>query len=290
VETEILLFILALAAGLVDAIAGGGGLITLPALLWAGLGPLEALATNKAQGVFGTAAASANFLRQGLIDLRPAALAFSCAFVGAASGVLFIRHIGGDLPPWLIPALLIAFSLYFLISPRVSDLDARQRLSQSAFAFLVALPIGFYDGFFGPGTGSFLAMGYVALLGYNLSRATAHAKLLNFASNLAALLFFIPSGHVLWRYGLLMAAGQSLGAWLGSHLVIRHGTRLIRPALVTASLAISLKLLLDSAGGMTSRNSPQTTADFGQRGEPMVSERRVADLDAQPLAGRDLGA
>ncbi|MBP6808318.1 MAG: hypothetical protein KA125_08525, partial [Chromatiaceae bacterium] len=101
---------------------------------------------------------------------------------------------------------------------------------------------------------------------------------------------FIPSGHILWRYGLLMAAGQFLGAWLGSHLVIRHGTRLIRPALITASLAISLKLLLDSAGGMTSRYSPQTTADFGQRGEPMVSERRVTDLDAQPLAGRDLDA
>ncbi|MGB8144449.1 MAG: TSUP family transporter, partial [Chromatiaceae bacterium] len=101
-ETEILLFILALAAGLVDAIAGGGGLITLPALLWAGLGPLEALATNTAQGVFGTAAASAKFLRRGLIDLHRAALAFSCAFVGAASGVLFIRQIGADLPAWLI--------------------------------------------------------------------------------------------------------------------------------------------------------------------------------------------
>jgi uncharacterized protein len=247
VETEILLFIMALTAGLVDAIAGGGGLITLPALLWAGLGPLEALATNKAQGVFGTASASANFLRQGLIDLRSAALAFACAFVGAASGVLFIRHVGGALPPWLVPALLIAFSLYFLFSPSVSDLDARQRLGQVAFAFLVALPIGFYDGFFGPGTGSFFAMGYVALQGYNLRRATAYTKLLNFASNLAALLCFLPSGHIMWHYGLLMAAGQFIGAWLGSHLVLRHGARLIRPVLVTASLAISLKLLIDSA-------------------------------------------
>lgn len=236
---------------MVDAIAGGGGLITLPALLWAGLGPLDALATNKAQGVFGTASASAHFLRQGLVNLHSAALAFSCSFVGAASGVIFIRQIGGALPPWLIPGLLIAFSLYFLFSPRVSDLDARQRLSHASFSFLVVLPIGFYDGFFGPGTGSFFAMGYVALLGYSLSRATAHTKLLNFASNLAALLFFLPSGHVLWRYGLLMACGQFIGAWLGAHLVLRHGARLIRPILVAASLAISLKLLIDSSSART---------------------------------------
>jgi hypothetical protein len=248
VETEFFLFLFALAAGLVDAIAGGGGLITLPALLWAGLGPLEALATNKAQGVFGTATASANFLRLGLIDLRRAALAFGCAFAGAASGTLFIRQLGGDLLNWLIPMLLIAFSLYFLLSPRVSDFDTRQRLGEGAFAFLIAFPIGFYDGLFGPGTGTFFAMGYVALLGYNLRRATAHTKLLNFASNLAALLFFLPGGLVLWRYGLAMAAGQFIGAWIGSHLVLRHGTRLIRPVLVAASLAISLKLLFDSPG------------------------------------------
>lgn len=243
-ETELLLFSLALIAGLVDAIAGGGGLITVPALLWVGLGPLETLATNKAQGVFGTASASVHFWRQGLIDWRTAGLAFLCAFAGAASGVLFIRHLGGNFPPWLIPGLLIAFSLYFLVSPRVSDFDARQRLGQGAFAFLIAFPIGFYDGFFGPGTGTFLAMGYIALLGYNLRRATAHTKLLNFASNLAAILFFIPGGHVLWRYGLVMAAGQFMGAWLGAHLAMRHGARLIRPLLVIASLAVSLKLLL----------------------------------------------
>lgn len=243
-EIELILFPLALAAGLVDAMAGGGGLITLPALLWAGLGPLEALATNKAQGVFGTAAASVNFLRQGLIEPRRAALAFVLAFTGAAGGVLLLRHLGGDIPPWLIPALLILFALYFLVSPRVSDLDAHQRLGEVPFALLIALPIGCYDGFFGPGTGTFFAMGYVALLGYNLRRATAHTKLLNFASNLAAILFFIPGGHVLWRYGLVMALGQIIGAWIGSHLVLRHGARLIRPLLVAVSLALSLKLLL----------------------------------------------
>ena len=135
-----------------------------------------------------------------------------------------------------------------MFSPRVSDLDSRERLGQAAFALAVGTSVGFYDGFFGPGAGTFFAMGYVALLGYNLRRATAHTKLLNFTSNLAALLFFLPGGHVVWSYGLVMAAGQLVGAWLGSHLVLRHGTRLIRPLLVLASLAVSAKLLLERLG------------------------------------------
>lgn len=247
-ELEPILFALALSAGVVDAIAGGGGLITVPALLWAGLGPVETLATNKAQGVVGTASATANFLHKRAIDLRAALPAVACTFVGAAAGTLLVRRLGGELLDWLVPLLLAAFALYFMFSPRVSDLDSRERLGQAAFALAVGTSVGFYDGFFGPGAGTFFAMGYVALLGYNLRRATAHTKLLNFTSNLAALLFFLPGGHVVWSYGLVMAAGQLVGAWLGSHLVLRHGTRLIRPLLVLASLAVSAKLLLERLG------------------------------------------
>lgn len=244
-DTALLLFALALVAGLVDSIAGGGGLITVPALLWTGLDPVAVLATNKAQGVFGTFAASINFARQGTIDLRRAAFAVLCTFIGAAAGTLSVRHLGGELLERLIPVLLIAFALYFLFSPRVSDLDTRHRIGEGAFALSVGVGVGYYDGFFGPGTGTFFAMGYVALLGYNLRRATAHTKLLNFTSNLAALLFFLPGSHVAWNLGLPMAAGQLIGAGIGSHLVLRHGTRLVRPVLVVASLAVSLKLLLD---------------------------------------------
>lgn len=240
---EWILFGVALVAGLVDAIAGGGGLLVMPALLWAGLTPLQALATNKAQGVFGTAAATAHFLRRGAIDLPRAAGAVACTFAGAGAGALLVRQLGGALLDWLIPLLLIAFALYFLISPRVSDLDSHRRLGDHAFALLLGTGLGFYDGFFGPGTGTFFAMGYVALLGYNLRKATAHTKLLNFTSNLAALLCFLPGGQIVWTYGLVMAAGQLLGAWIGSHLVLRHGARLVRPALVLASLAVSGQLL-----------------------------------------------
>ena len=194
-EIAPLLFVLALSAGLIDAIAGGGGLITVPALLWAGLAPVEALATNKAQGVFGTFASTLHFLRRGAIDPRDAALAVGCTFVGAALGAVAVQFLATDLLSRMIPVLLIGFTLYFLFSPRVSDIDSRRRIGNGALALLIGTGVGFYDGFFGPGTGTFFAMGYVALLGYNLRRATAHAKLLNFTSNLAAFLFFIAGAR-----------------------------------------------------------------------------------------------
>jgi uncharacterized protein len=248
-DLALTLFAVATLAGLVDAIAGGGGLITIPALLWSGLDPITALATNKAQGVFGSGTATANFAHKGALDLNQAWPAVVCTFVGAAAGALLVQHLGAAALARLIPLLLMGFALYFLFSPRVSDFDSRRRLSERAFALLVGTGIGFYDGFFGPGTGTFFAMGYVALLGYNLRRATAHTKLLNFSSNLAAVLFFMSGGHILWALALPMAAGQAIGAWIGSHLVLRHGTRLIRPMLVLAALAVSIKLLLKQVGG-----------------------------------------
>lgn len=240
-----LLFLVALLAGFVDSIAGGGGLITLPALLWAGLGPVVTLATNKAQAVFGSGTAALNFIHKGEVDLRSTVLAVVCTFLGAAAGAILIQHLDSAVLGRLIPLLLIGFAVYFMVSPRVSDLDSRQRLGSVAFAVTAALAIGFYDGFFGPGTGTFFAMAYVALLGYNLRRATAHSKLLNFTSNLAALLVFLPAGQIVWSVAAVMAAGQLLGAWLGSHLVLRHGSALIRPVLVVSSLLISARLLLD---------------------------------------------
>ena len=243
-DNPLILFAIGTLAGLVDAIAGGGGLITVPALLWSGLDPVAALATNKAQGVFGSGAAAVNFARLGAIDLHRAWPAFLCSLIGAGAGAAAVQHLGTEALTRLVPLLLIAFALYFLVSPRVSDLDSRRRMGEAAFALLVGTGVGFYDGFFGPGTGTFFAMAYVGLLGYNLRRATAHTKLLNFASNLAALAFFVAAAKVVWVLALPMAAGQLIGAWVGSHLALRHGARLIRPLLVLAALAASVKLLI----------------------------------------------
>jgi len=245
IDVAALLFLVALAAGFVDSIAGGGGLIAIPALLWAGLGPVETLATNKAQAVFGSGTAAWNFIRQGAVNPAADAFAVACTFTGSAAGALLVQRLDSAALDRLIPLLLIAFALYFLFSPRVSDLDSHRRLGPVAFALIVGFGVGFYDGFFGPGTGTFFAMGYVALLGYNLRRATAHSKLLNFTSNLAALLFFLPGEGIHWSFAAVMAAGQVGGAWIGSHLVLRHGAALVRPMLVLSSILISAKLLAD---------------------------------------------
>ncbi len=239
-----LLVFVGAAAGFIDAIAGGGGLLTLPVLMATGLSPIQALATNKLQGSFGTLTATANFVHKGELRLGALLPAIVCTFIGSAAGTVAVQVLETELLSRLVPILLIAFSLYFLFSPRIGDRDAHRRMGDWPFALLIGSTVGFYDGFFGPGTGSFFAVAFVALLGHNLRRATAHTKMLNFTSNIASLLFFAAAGHVVWVLGLSMGIGQIGGGWAGSHMVVRHGTRLIRPLLVTVSLAISLKLLL----------------------------------------------
>lgn len=243
-DTLLILTAIAALAGLVDAIAGGGGLLALPALLWAGLPPVEALATNKLQGTFGTATASYRFVRSGQIALSRLYVPILMTLAGAAAGTLAVQYLGSERLERVVPVLLIAFALYFLFSPRIGDEDAQHRIGHGLFGVLIGFGVGFYDGFFGPGTGSFFAVAFVVLLGYNLRRATAGTKVLNFTSNITSLLFFAMAGQVVWQVGLPMGLAQMAGAWVGSHLVIRHGTRLVKPLLVAVSLAISIRLLL----------------------------------------------
>jgi uncharacterized membrane protein YfcA len=238
-----LLALAALVAGFVDAIAGGGGLIAIPALLSAGLPPAFAIGTNKAQAVFGTASAVLTFHRRGQLELRGALPAVVTTAIGAALGGYALRHIDASLLSGIIPLLLIGVALFFLFGPRLNDEDARSRISMPVFAATLAPAIGFYDGFFGPGAGSFFTIGFVVLRGYGLKRATASAKLLNLTSNFVSLLVLAASGSVVWKVGLVMAASQIVGGWLGSRAAIRFGANLIRPMLVIMSLAMTGKLL-----------------------------------------------
>jgi len=231
-------------AGFVDAIAGGGGLITIPALLATGMPPVAALATNKLQSSFGAFTATRTFWRAGLIDIRRMRWAVLLTFIGSAAGTLLIQQLDASQLSRLLPYLLIGFAIYFGLSPRISDSDSKRRISLTLFAVSAAPLIGFYDGFFGPGTGSFFAIAFVALAGMNIRSATANTKLLNFTSNIAALLFFILGGKVVWLAGLVMAGGQLIGARLGAGMVISKGSRLVRPLLVITALTISVKLLL----------------------------------------------
>lgn len=248
ISSEVLLLLIATAglAGFVDAIAGGGGLLALPALLWAGVPPVQALATNKLQGSFGTLTASLNFHHKGHIDLASLWPAIILTALGSASGTLMVQYLSADFLDKVIPVLLICFALYFVFSHQVGDQDAKQRISAGLFAVSAGFGLGFYDGFFGPGTGSFFTAAFVMLMGYNLTNATGSTKVLNFTSNITSLVFFALGGHVLWTLGLAMGMAQMAGAWLGSHLAIRHGARIIKPLLIVVSLGISIRLLLNS--------------------------------------------
>jgi hypothetical protein len=186
-------------------------------------------------------------VRSGHADLSRLREAILATFLGSALGAVAVQIVRAEFLERFIPAMLIAFALYFLFSPRVGDVDAHNRIGERAFAWSAGLGIGFYDGFFGPGTGSLFAVAFVALLGYNLRRATAHTKVLNLTSNVGALLFFILGGQVVWTLGLVMGAGQFLGAQLGSHMVVTRGAAIVRPLLVIVSLAISARLLIGDA-------------------------------------------
>jgi uncharacterized membrane protein YfcA len=232
----------AVLTGFIDAIAGGGGLIMMPALLFAGLPPLQALGTNKLQSMFGTASALRNYWRSGLVSVVGNRIAIAAVFIGAAAGCLIVQLIDARLLRLLIPLLLVAAAFYVLVSPRMTDDDAHQRVSPSGYA-PVGGAIGFYDGFFGPGTGTFFTTTLVGLRGFGLTRATAVTKLFNFTSNVASVLVFALGGQVLWLLGLSMAAGAMLGGWLGSQTALKFGARLIRPLLVALSLALTARLL-----------------------------------------------
>ncbi|MBB3973008.1 TSUP family transporter [Hansschlegelia beijingensis] len=248
-ETLLLFALSGVVSGTVDAIAGGGGLIALPVLILGGLDPAAAVATNKLQGTLGTATATTRFARAGLLDFRAAetwGLAAS-SFAGSILGALCIAFAPIDVMRVGLPFLLIAVALYFAFGPRMSDIDVSARLSPRAFALCAAFPIGFYDGLFGPGAGSFFMIAIVALAGLGALRAVARTKLLNLASNVASLLVFLAAGAIVWSAGLAMAAGAFVGARLGSALALKHGVTLVKPLLVVVALALALRLMLDSS-------------------------------------------
>ncbi|QCU72330.1 hypothetical protein E5843_01145 [Luteimonas yindakuii] len=245
-----LLALAAFVAGTIDAMAGGGGLITIPALMAAGVPPVQALATNKLQSSFGTSSAVYAFARRGWIDFRRIAWPAGGAFVGSVGGALAVQAVDPSFLAGLVPLLLIAMAGYFLFGPKASETETHARLGEGALV-VVMVGLGFYDGFFGPGAGSFMTTTLVALFGMGLVSATAHTKCLNLASNIAALITLMIGGQVLWLLGLVMAVASIAGARLGAHLALTVGSRLIRPLLVAMSLALTVKLLADADNPLT---------------------------------------
>lgn len=244
---ELMLFLAAAAfiAGFIDSIAGGGGLITVPALLLAGFTPVESLGTNKLQGLFGTGSAALAYASKGHVDLKKQFPSAVLSFVGAVVGAGLATLLPGDVLRAILPPMLVAIALYFAFKPNMDDVDRAERMTPFLFGLAVVPLIGFYDGIFGPGTGSFFMLAFVALAGYGVLKATAHTKLLNFASNLGGFAAFALAGAVWWKIGLMMGVCQFLGARLGAALAMKTGARLIKPLLVITCVALAIRLLMD---------------------------------------------
>lgn len=242
-----LLVLAAFLAGGVDAIAGGGGLLTLPALLAAGLPPHLALGTNKGQSIFGTAAALGRFARAGKVDARLASRTFPLGLLGSAAGAAGALAVPpAVLRPLVLVLLVLAAAFVALRRPTAPVHGAAPSPGRAAWAApLAALLLGAYDGFFGPGTGTFLIVAWVALLGRGLTAASADAKVVNFASNLAAVALFASRGSVAWGVALPMAAAQFAGGALGAHVAVRGGDALVRRVVLAVVLALVVKLGVD---------------------------------------------
>ena len=224
--------------------AGGGGLITLPALIAAGLPPHLALATNKVQSAIGTSFATFRYLRSGYLILRFGMVGFIASFLGSYAGAWTVLRVPGDSLDALIPILIVLVAAVTFLRRDFGLHESTVSLTtrHSVMAVLFAFALGFYDGFFGPGTGSFLAFGFVLLFRFGFLRATAHAKLLNLASNYAAILAFLLGGEISWLVALPMGLANIAGAWTGAGFAIRGGARVIKPVfgLVLAALLVKI--------------------------------------------------
>jgi len=241
IELLSLLFLVSVIAGLLDTLAGGGGLISIPALILSGVPPIAALGTNKLQGSVGTATASYMMLKSKKINWDNIKHLMLSAFIGAVFGTVVIQFINTDVLSFVIPIVLLFIAIYFLISPVPTGTNGKAKLTNRKYKNIVIPFIGYYDGMFGPGTGSFFALSGVSCRGYDLITSTAIAKPLNFSTNIASLIVFLVAGHIVWVIGILMMLGQILGAWLGSHYLFKINPAYLRIIVVLMCSGMLIK-------------------------------------------------
>lgn len=251
-EIDSLLIVLGLAAffaGLVDAVVGGGGLIQIPALFAAfpNLQPATLFGTNKVASIVGTASAAVQYARRIAIPWHVVVPGVMAALVGAWNGARAVAHLPADLIRPVVLVLLVMVAIYTFVRKDFGRMGgvSRGRRAESAAAVVIGGALGFYDGFFGPGTGSFLIFLFVRFLGMDFLRASVSAKFVNVATNLAALGFFSLNVSVLWKVGLVMAACNLVGAVTGSRLALRHGAQFVRKVFLVVVGALILRLTYD---------------------------------------------
>lgn len=244
----VLVIIAAFAAGWIDAVVGGGGLIQLPALLLIpGIAPVQALATNKLASIAGTTTSSITFARRAKPDLRTALPMAGVAMAGSFGGAGLATVLPASAFKPIIVVALIAVAIFTALRPGMGSSTALRFQGRNHFLIAMAIgaAIGFYDGLIGPGTGTFLVLALVAVLGYDFLQGSAKAKIVNFATNLGALLLFIPHGSVLWGLGALLAIANVGGSYLGSRMALARGSRFIRIAFLCVVVVLIAKLGVD---------------------------------------------
>lgn len=250
-ELALLLFVIALIAGFLDTLAGGGGLLTVPALLLTGLPPLTALGTNKFQSCFGTGTASFHMFKSKLVTRQQCLSLMIMAFIGSLIGTIAVQFIQVEQLKVVIPIVLVLICIYFIVDPQGKKTETdnnsqKPYLSNTAYRLGAVPVIGFYDGMFGPGTGTFFTVAGVAWRAQSLLRSTAVAKTLNFATNTASFLVFWSLGQVAFFVGVVMIIGQLIGASLGAKMLLSIDRKRLRWLIVSACLAMLIKYLVNS--------------------------------------------
>jgi uncharacterized protein len=247
-----LLALAGLAAGFVDAVVGGGGLIQLPALLLGlpSAAPVELLATNKLASICGTTVSSATYYRRVKPDPRTFLPLMVFAFLGAAAGAAVASSIPRSAFEPIVLVVLIVVGAYVLFKPSMGEVTELRFAGHhhTAAAIGVGLVIGFYDGALGPGTGSFFVISLVALLGYSFLEASAKARLANWATNFAALCVFVPQGVVLWKIGLVLGACNLVGGYVGARVAVSRGARFVRVFFIVVVSAFIVRIGGDVLG------------------------------------------
>lgn len=245
-ETCIFVAVAGFVAAFIDAAAGGGGMISLPALMWTGISPLHALGTNKMAAVMGACTSFITFVRSGRMDIPLIRKLFPLSFIGSAVGVLVVRQVPSEFLRPLIVVLLVVVVLYSLLK-KDWDRDAKPRKMTGRMlmlSMLMAFTLGFYDGFFGPGAGSFLLFSFL-MLGFDFIGATANTKALNFASNLAAMIFFAGFGMINYQMGIFMGLSMIFGAYCGAKFAITKGVAYVRPIFIAVTTLLIGRQLIE---------------------------------------------
>jgi uncharacterized protein len=235
-------------AAAVDSIAGGGGLISLPALLLAGVPPYYSLGTNKFASTSASLTSSLKYARSGKINFKLVRYMIPCTLIGAVVGVKCVLNINEKILYPMVLVMVLFVGIYSLVSRTIGakdesfDIPEKRQIIKGC---LLAFGLGFYDGFFGPGTGSFLIFGLIGIFKFNFIKAAGNARILNFTSNITALVLFALSGKIRYFYGIPFAIAMILGARVGTSFALKHGTRLIKPIFVTMSLCVAAKMLFN---------------------------------------------